>query len=333
MQSFTMPTAYTPIRIRGKRKATAAEKWRAGRGRTVWLSKSGPSISGVVRSAISPALLPTLPVSSRSQRRRQRQLRLSKLEELPTEILQTIFAFSENLNLPLASFGLKKQLESRHIYMTFTSRVLAPLMSNRPPKPFELAAARRVLNSRYMTWSLWKAWLDEHSMSLSSRAEPASALYYKEAVGQLLHHLPVPPPKLLRGPWTDEKVKFLNTLVLNCDSVAENSTDRNLALEGLGHAVAEGSLEAVQALLGLGLRPDTELLRRAVLDSGCDREIVTALMTTSGPDLDLLDEAIWSWADKARRMGNVDGDWLKKQLIDAQNNNFVPANEVPNEIF
>lgn len=312
----------TPIRIRGKRKAKAAEKWRVARGRTVWLSKADTPISSVDHSSVSPTLRPALPVFSSSQRPTRRKLRLSKLEELPTEILQTIFAFSENLNLPLASISLQQQLQSRHIYISFTSRILAPLMSNSPPKAFELAAARRVLNSKYMTWSLWKAWLDEHSLSLSLRADPASALYYQEVAGKLLHHLPIPPRKLLRGPWTDEKVKFLSTLVFKCDRIAESSIDIELAREGLEHAVAEGSLEAVQALLFLGLRPDTELLRQAVLDYGCNREVVETLITTSESDIDLLDETIWSWADKARRMGNIDGDWLKNQLSDAQNNSF-----------
>jgi hypothetical protein len=280
------------------------------------------------------------------------------LEQLPSEILQEIFVHSGNLSLPLASVGLKSQLSSQHLYSLLTARVMEP-MAGTEPSHADFAAARRLFESRFMTWQFWKAYIDEafglatvasHQQASPDAADPSSSVvadslpqaptpsggsveHYKRKTQQ---HLPglsiIPPRKLLHGPWTEDKTCFL-TVLARPNILAESGPDSELALEGLTQAVAEGAVEAVSGLLFVGVMADTELLCKAVLDHGCVQRIVELLVQHGQGALNLLEPTIWTWADKARKKGDAKGKWLKEYLSDQmRQNNESQVSPVEDEL-
>ncbi|KAK5129008.1 hypothetical protein LTR85_000341 [Meristemomyces frigidus] len=336
--------AMTPIRVRGKRGATKTEKWHAGKKRKA-SRDSLPALSAQLLGAVSVSSAAPSTASSRKCKRRRPQL--SKLEELPTEILQDIFYYSANIDLALASPGLQAQLSSPHVYLKHTSRILQPILGNcgnSMADDADLSAAARLLNCKFMTWNFFKLWLDEwwepqkrpHGISMGEdRVDEYRNLWLlsNPSVGLL------PPRKLLHGPWTEDRVNFLRVLSTTVGHLpALSPVLGEIAHEGLGQAVTEGSEKAVSCLLRMGVNRDTEVLRRAVIDYGCNEAIVHALLwqrsseyyaggeprerlggvevssSTSQPAdeaaIDYLDQALWSWAEKARTNGDRKGEWL-----------------------
>lgn len=331
----------TPIKIRGKRGAAQAEKWGAGKrrklGRDVSMALSdcrSSAASSVFRALNTPA----------PRKRKQVERQLSKIEQLPTEILQDIFYFSANVNLALASPSLQTQLSSQHVYLQHTSRVLQPVLDDDRSCFYrdddvanvchalgwssndERRAATRLLSCKFVTWDFFRRWLEE-KWEATGKPWPVprgSSEEYAElwvALGPSVVLLP--PRKVLTGPWTHDQICFLRMFArgLRCEDLASiDSVSGEVAYEGLVQAVTEGSKEAVETLLSLGqaMSPDTELMRKAVIDSGCNEDIVRALVEAAGrrdpSRLDLLDPALWSWAEKARASGNEKGKWLMDYL-------------------
>lgn len=318
-------SSMTAIRIRGKRTATTDEKWHNGKTRTLNPSRT-PSERG---SSVASS-------SSSSKRRRRKPLDplLSRLEQLPTEILQTIFEFSCNPELPLASPRFASQLNSPHLYRELTSRTLQPVLGTLTASNTELVNAERLLNSRFFTWPFFEEWLNSE---FTTRDMHAEWKWFNELPGpvetldEVLKSKPpwtwgrlypdkrlLPPKKLLRGPFTDDKVRLLSALSSTFDhrQHQRGPTYLELAREGLKQAVTEGATDAVGCFWQLGLRVDTELLRLAVIHAGCKKEIVHQLVTSREitrsdlADVDFLDPALWSWAEKARARGDERGPWL-----------------------
>ncbi|TKA27566.1 hypothetical protein B0A50_04397 [Salinomyces thailandicus] len=316
----------TPIRIRGKRTGTKAEKGLIGKRRKVLKTSSS--------STYPHGAEPPVDLSSRKRKRRERQL--SRIEELPTEILQDIFYLAGNLNLALVSPSLQSQLSSTHVYLAHTSRtlrpVLGPLQEEDRANVSELSAASRLMSCRFFTWSFFKQWLaqshhkmeDQHATSSSNAAEEYTALWRSLEP----RHGLLPPLKVLHGPWTSDKVEFLGVMASSGEDLAAiNPVHGETAYEGLGQAISEQSELAVRHMLRLQLNPDTELLRQAVIKDGCNREIVEALVgramrqmqSSAGPpqrtcDIDFLDPVLWAWAERARGSGDERGDWLSALL-------------------
>ena len=324
-------TTMTPIRVRGKRHATRAEKWNSGKQRQPVHGKSITS-----SEPDSSAQSTSSEAKSQSRRRRRRvSHELSRLEELPTEVLQTIFENSANVNLPLASPRLSSQLASQHLYHQLTSSILQPVLGGKRSTPSELAAAMRLMNSMFFTWTFFKDWLYDRFEALGllhewqDAVESGSATMQPERQGEWTwyklrpHSGLLPPKKLILGPFTYDKVRFLRFLTSSYreDPDQIDPLYRELAIDGLRQAVSEGAGEALPAFWTLGVEPDTELLRHAVIDSGCEKNVVQRLVTrvvhlASEPiDVDFLDPALWSWADKAG--GDGKGSWLMEVLKDA----------------
>ncbi|KAF7197159.1 hypothetical protein HII31_01584 [Pseudocercospora fuligena] len=304
---------FTPVKVRGKRRALSAEKWRAGKRRNPELQTRPAPVS--TSAAVSRA-------SSSRPRKRRRDTELdSPLEALPAEILQEIFDYAANVDLAIVSRQLALKLsKSRHLQTELTSRLLAPVLgSPGTVSGQDLAAATRLLDSRFMTWDFFKTWLKSYSVDVSPTALADGDARWQRTWAAL--HPPselLPPKKLFWRPFTEAKLAFLRTLAQNItDLHALNAAYGEHAQEGLMEAVTDGSAEFVSLFLHMGARTNTELLRVAVADSGCHREIVENLVrhvnvgdAPGGAVVDILDPILWQWADRAQEHGNPNGKWL-----------------------
>ena len=325
----------TLMKVRGKRGAPKEVKWNYGKQR-----KLRPGSTTASSRSSSTCSTPSTESISR-RRGKKRVVELSRLEELPTEVLQAIFEYSANLELPLASPRLASQLASRHLYHSLTSIILEPVLDKNIYFEADIHAAMRLMNSKFFTWPFLQSWLQEEYEALRSLSEwqtafgprygievgPVSVEQQEEWTWQTLRPSPrlAPPVKLLRGPFTQDNIRLLKFLIrkfrVNPEEIDPMFTER--AKEGLQQAVLEGANDVLSAFWIFGMQPDTELLRLAVIDSGCDKELVRSLVNrvynmTSGPvDMNFLDPALWSWAEKAHANGNEKGPWLKDLLKDA----------------
>ena len=323
----------TPIRTRGKRGAPKEVKWHSGKRRKVLQAGSAtPS-----ERASSTRSTPSAEGSLSHRHRRKQSPELSKLEQLPTEVLQTIFEFSVNLDLPLVSPRLASQLASKHLYHSLTSIVLDRDFEHGGWANENIQPAMRLMNSRFFSWSFFRSWLHEECERRNLQSEWEKAYgpdgderrprEKEEWIWYKLHPsacLP-PPVKLLRGPFTQDKTQFLNFLLcsLREDTQGLYPFYIERAREGLQQAVSAGCADALHCFWGLDLWPDTDLLRAAVMDSGCDKNVVCSLVNremyhrkSGSTDTNLLDPALWSWAEKAQANGNNKGRWLKELLRD-----------------
>lgn len=133
------------------------------------------------------------------------------------------------------------------------------------------------------------------------------------------------PEKLLHGPWDEGKVNLLYVLVsLNGEIDWKGSMAGETAKQGICEAIAEENERAVAALstlLGVPRQIDTGLLRYAVLECGCNINILRQLLFNAqimGPQqvskevLDFLDTRLWAWADANGERGHVLKHMLRK---------------------
>jgi len=161
------------------------------------------------------------------------------------------------------------------------------------------------------------------------------------------------PDKLLHGPWTDEKCEFLEILIRGNATVDWiETTSGEVAKEGLLQALRERNAWATRLLLarlpmppdnepteyyaneearainqtsissfreypvrrGVGIVPEYEHLRIAVLEEGCDKGVVNALLNARRPDIDLVGTEVFNWALMAGIHGNERANWLRQRL-------------------
>lgn len=316
----------TPLRIRGKRRGTPAEKWKTGRRRKPELQKRPCSFEHGTNSAGTPSVRP----------RKQRPVQqVSPLEDLPAEILQAIFDYAGNIDLPVVSRPLAAKLSnSQHLQTELTNRLLAPVLNvaTDTSSAKDRRAATRLLNSRFMTWQFFKSWLSRFSAASAPNRAPEDTEESSWAfVWSSLHpsRALLPPKKLLLPPFSEDKVSFLSTLLNGTTEIADlDPSYGELAYDCLVAAIHGGNTDVVDLLLKAGLKSSTELLRIAVADAGCNQDIVQMLVsagtasrpraTASKSAIDLLDQDLWSWAEQARQQGNVRGPWLISYLQDLQ---------------
>ncbi|KAK3687041.1 hypothetical protein LTR37_019203 [Vermiconidia calcicola] len=317
----------TPIRIRGKRNGLKAEKWNYGKQRKAVRNSSRTPTE---QSSASHATSSSTRSSSR-RRRKQHDRALSRLEQLPTEVLNTIFELSANVDLPLASPQIALQLGSRHLYHQLTTKVLhsvlrSSVLRSSDIMSTDLSAATRLMNSKFFTWSFFQSWsLEEfRRLELQGVWEEKENRHTNCAWCMLQPHDDLlPPRKLLRSPFTADKVEFLAFLLSSrLEPYQLDPFYTELAKEGLHQAVSQGAGDHLSLFWELGLQPDIELLRQAVIDSGCDKSTVRKLVTRAAGlpepnDVDFLDPALWSWAEKARTAGDERGPWLMELLRDS----------------
>lgn len=322
----------TPIRIRGKRTCAAIEKWHARKSRR--LVNRNPLVEPESFSPKSKA-------AARDAKRRR--LDLSALELLPTELIQAIFVQSGNLDLPVTSWNLTAQLSGKRLQWELMCDALSPVAFQRDPDSAtlaELASASRVLNSRFLSWQVFREWLDTECLSKGLETEEPRPLsdhaWHSRYADIWIALQPSPrfqlPSKAVQGPWTSDMVSFLKVFSLHpggCSTPLDGIV-AEVAREGFARAIEDESLEVIKLLRNLGVKPDQEILRQAVLDYGCDRKVVLYLLqwclvelmrwnvvsqnADPRPEVDFLDPLLWAWTDKAKAVGEQKGEWLTSVL-------------------
>jgi hypothetical protein len=331
-----MSSDKTAIRIRGKRSGTKCEKWHAGK-----LRRHVKLRAETTRTSVSAS-----PRSKQHHRpTKRRRLDLSALEQLPTELVQAIFVQSGNLALPMSSPDLVAQLSGRSLQWELTCDALSHVMSQSGENAAsatstELADATRLLNTRFMSWSFFQSWLDHESdvrsLDISEPRVASDELWQSRYADIWVALRPSSrlslPTKTVRGPWTVERISFLKVFSLYPDACHTplDGIVAEVAYEGFEHAVEEQCLEVIKLLRNLQVRPDQELLRKAVIDRGCDKSIVLYLLQwfvvdimrwnitlatdaasmISRPEVDFLDPMLWAWTKKAKAVGEPKGEWL-----------------------
>ena len=314
----------TPIRVRGKRKATKDMESNIEQPRK---AKRTATVSGSERSSSSFSTQSAERLPHR--RRRRQEPELSRLEQLPSEVLQEIFEYSANTDLPLVSAHLASQLKSRHLYHTLTTNILATVIGDRESTTDDLRAASRLMNSKFFTWTFFQSWLrDEYDRrSLDSEWQAAASNSLEQWTWHKLRpsaRLP-PPTKVLRAPFTEDRIAFLQLIgsLFRGHPYQLDPLYVERANEGFHQAIVQNATETLHSFWLLGMQPDTELLRIAVIDSGCDKATVHALVMRALDErlktymVNFLDPSLWSWAEKAQAQGSEKGPWLKKLLRNA----------------
>lgn len=251
-------------------------------------------------------------------------------------MLQSIFEYSANVNLPSVSPRLASQLASGVLQHQITSHILHGVLDDQYAKgsATKVASALRLMNSKFFTWPFFTRWLydefeqrhllDEWREAMGDEVEASNTLQLQEWTWYRLRpSSALPPPiKLLRRPFTEDRVQFLKFMINSFREEPETLgfLYREAVQEGLQQVVEDGVGHALNAFFSLGGYVDTELLRKAVIDSGCEEEVVerliarTICLRTAVVHIDFLDAALWSWADKAKARGDKKGSWLIEQL-------------------
>ncbi|KAF2629629.1 hypothetical protein BU25DRAFT_408896 [Macroventuria anomochaeta] len=324
----------TPIKIRGKkRKHTPIPI------ALISPSSSIPSIAEASSANYRRAKQP-------KKLRKQTVAAMPTLLGLPQELLEIIFLHSMNISLPRASPLLGRKLSSRAVTLEYTMRAFFHTVDHTTNYRDRKKNGDRVLQSnllscRFFTWDFFLKYVDRsHDAMIALRGKA----WERTGVGvpgiRLFDGLwpfrftTVPylafaegfhvPEKLLHGPWDEGKVNLLYVLVsLNGEVDWEGSMAGETAKQGIREAVAEGNERAVAALstlLGVPKQIDTGLLRYAVLECGCDINMLRHLLfnaqilaqNVSKDVLDFLDTRLWAWADVNGERGDVLKHMLKK---------------------
>lgn len=326
----------TPVKIRGKKRK--------------YMTKPVPisSLSGFSATFSTEAAFEArrLHTEKLKKTRKQTTAAMPTLLGLPTELLETIFLYSMNISLPRASPLLGMKLSSRATTLEYTMQTFFHTVEHTTnyrdrKKSSDPVVQSAVLSCRFFTWSFFLKYVDRaHNAMITLRGKAwektgveipgiqqfdglwpfrfTTVPYLAFAEG---FHIP---EKLLHGPWEEGKVKLLYVLVgLNGEIDWEYSMAGEVAKQGIRGAVAEGNERAVAALstlLGVPKQIDTKLLRYAVLECGCDINIMRHLLFNaqilaqgmSKDVLDFLDTRLWAWADENGEKGDVLKHMLRK---------------------
>ncbi|KAJ4319895.1 hypothetical protein N0V94_003667 [Neodidymelliopsis sp. IMI 364377] len=265
---------------------------------------------------------------------------------LPTELLEIVFLYSMNTSLPLASPLLGRKLSSHAITQEYVMRSFFHTVDHKTNYRDRLKTSNPQLQSellayRFFSWEFFLQYVDRaHDAMIALRGKAwektgvevpgvkmfdglwpfrfTTIPYLSFAAGFYI------PEKLLHGPWDEGKVSLLYVLVsLNGEIDWEGSMAGETAKVGIREAVREGNERAVAALatlLGVPKQIDTGLLRYAVLECGCDINILRHLLFNaqilaqgiSKDELNFLDTRLWAWADANGEKGDVLKHMLRK---------------------
>lgn len=254
-----------------------------------------------------------------------------------------------NLNLPLVTPSIANQLSHERTYIRFAINVLYRHEDGQEP---DIPTISRMLACRWMSWELFnkvvnqtyhraqqdstgRATEDDLSDSADDVSRPELDRPWLQSPMGFLHLPPRCgiPAKLLKGPWTSDKVSFLYYLVWSGLGIDwEHSTVGEVAAHGLRQAIQEQNEVASACLLhpNIGVTPTASLVKSAIIDYGCDPTIVFHLLSAAlrlhilartephavytPADFTFRDPSIWSWAGRARARGDEKGEWLTRAL-------------------
>ncbi|GAB7359960.1 hypothetical protein MBLNU230_g7485t1 [Neophaeotheca triangularis] len=309
------PSTMTPIRIRGKRTAVAGEKWHAGRKRIDLRTRDDDPVRSVPSSSQKDGSAPP--------HAKRRRIHTSKIESLPTEIVQEIFQLSRNVDMPCASLALRNKLSSAAMYRQMAISILRAVcrlpLQGSAFNSQDIRDANRLFACRFMTHAFFRNIAESLLTIAPSSDEGQNSLlptdeWSTDKVWLTLHPYKelLPPLKLLRGPFHGDKIDYLKALWTQ--PLDHNSSRYATACEGLSEAVSEGATPVATHFLQLGVRPDHDLLRTAVTKPQCSAQLVAQMLyidmkksreANEHPSFDCLDPMIWSWAGDAELEGDV----------------------------
>ncbi|KAI9817494.1 MAG: hypothetical protein M1827_001104 [Pycnora praestabilis] len=355
-----MPTA---IRVRGKNARDLSFKGKSPDG-------SSSNIDGIPRkpngrplklttssaswSAFSPASTPftsykpskTQPSASILEKGRRRS-QLSSLEKLPPELLQSIFLYAPNLNLPLASPYVGATLSSEHVFTHLALSAFNGMDENSGltdllpiHKYADVDDIPDYGDATLQTAILKCRWFTHKFLLICKRKylerKVGGGPYTRTSLGGKYYHdlltrywWPVCtagcqiPERLLHSPWPDAKVNLLRLLVHSGAQVDwVNSSLGEVADNSLREAISDTNALPVYCLLHpmIGTKVSTELLRFAVMECGYDHFIVSILVIQSIQNRHRnIDWDDWELLDWARTRGDQEGTWLEKCFMVGRN--------------
>ncbi|KAL5422929.1 hypothetical protein PMIN04_004337 [Paraphaeosphaeria minitans] len=320
----------TPVRIRGKRKRPGATK---------------SNLQKALEASASQGKRP--PISQHPAKSKKiAETAMPTLHGLPVELLEMIFLYSMNISLPRTSPTLGRKLSSYTVIMEFVLRSFYHTVDHKNNyRDREVTSdpgiQSQLLACRFFTWDFFRAYVAKaHSSFIQQRGDiwkDASAqplgvealdglwpfrfmkiMYLGFAKGFYI------PEKVLHGPWTDDKASLLYVLVSMSGEVDwEGSMSGEIAKAGLVEAVNENRERAVAALavvVGVAQMINMSVIRQAVMDCGCNLNIVRQLLFNAQilrhdlpkDNVDFYDPALWRWADAHEGKGALLKDLLRK---------------------
>lgn len=331
----------TPVRIRGKKQNRA-----------------------LVSAAIEQASRPqkrhqTSHSSSKSTKLAQSRIfsAMPTLQGLPQELLEMIFLYSMNMALPRASHDLGRSLSSKTVIMEFCMRSFFNTVDHKASIlhrqkvgssrwPSDPIVQSDLMSCRFFTWPFFLTYVERARGALvkqrgrlwaDASVTIPDALYF-DGLWPLkftkIRYIGLAtgfkiPEKLLHAPWTKDKTSLLYVLVsMNGEIDWEGSMAGETAKLGIMTAITEGNERAVAALsvlLGVVRVISTEMLRHAVVECGCNLNILRHLLfnaqilynESSKELLDLHDPVLWQWAD-TEGVEDGKGKTLKEMLKSAE---------------
>jgi large subunit ribosomal protein L14e len=271
------------------------------------------------------------------------------LQGLPQELLELIFLYSMNISLPRASDDLGAKLSSPAMCTTMCMRTFFSTVDHKAPIRDRKTTSDPILQSeiltcRFFTYSFFLSYVARaHDALVKQRGKPwqetSVSIPSIEAFDDGLWPFKFTkikylgfavnfriPEKLLHGPFTPDKSNLLYVLVSLSGSIDwEGSMAGEIAKEGLKDAIREGNERAVaglSVLLGIAKEISTQHVRFAVLECGCDLNIMRHLLFNAQilyggsptETLDMLDPVLWRWADERQEEDDSRGSSLKMML-------------------
>lgn len=268
------------------------------------------------------------------------------LQGLPQELLEMVFLYSMNIALPQCSPALGLKLSSRAVCLEYTMRAFFHTVDHATnhrdrKKTSDASLQSQLLACRFFTWDFFLRYVDrahDAMVKLRGKAWEKTGVEVKgvKEFDELwpFQFTKIPylgfangffvPEKLLHGPWTSDKASLLYVLVsLNGEIDWKGSLSGETAKTGMRDAIREGNERAVAGLavlLGVPKAITTDMLRYAVVDCGCNVNVLRHLLFNaqilasdkSKDVLDFHDPRLWAWAEAHAEKGEVLKDMLRK---------------------
>lgn len=279
--------------------------------------------------------------------------RHASLETLPPEILQDVFFLTDmDPNMPRASSILAHYLSDRFILCRYTEKVFQEPTS-KSSRRWELVQLRLVqsrkqqtlFSLRWMSWeffSWYLSWKGQRHLGLQHRAEEnCNTLAADTSSGQgwieegqerppwMPQILCPMPTKLLKGPFTKDKLDFLRCLLLISSASVDWADFESVRLSTLAkrQAILDRNLDAVHLfsrVRRLAKAPTLDMVKFAVLEGGCERSIVLELMTAARAwgHRRWEDMELDAWVAQERAKGNLKAKWLGLKLMELRSGEY-----------
>lgn len=327
-----MSTRLTPMRVRGKHNAPEQHQILAKKRR---LYKRHASVKQRAQS---------VPLDEPKPKPKPKRSYLSRLEQLPTELIEIILLHSKNYDLPLVSSTLLSRLSREALQNDLIDSILQTLLHPVDSLgPQDLQNLQGLFERRVLTWPIFEQWMaralprtqfrDELLLECSvqntsrdlTRSCPLCAAMLTLYPTCSVQRLKIP-DRAFRGPWTYDRLQFLRfwSSLLGSPFGTYGQQDDQVR-EALFFAIETAAFQAFNALIDLTM-VDGEVLEYAVCKGCCDSTFVDTICSRlelnhraslrSELRFDPLSPVLWQWADEPAQINNGKGEYLKSKLRD-----------------